>query len=326
MSGANPKVSVLVPIYNMERYLSECLDALCGQTLHDIEIVGINDGSKDSSLEILRARADRDSRIIIVDKPNTGYGSSMNHGLQLARGEYVGIVEPDDFPRPNMFKKLTQVADRYECDVVKCNYYEHFEKRDRKNKNFAAHPYGKVFDPADRPNIVCTIPSIWAGVYRREFLDGEGIGFLETPGASFQDASFSLKVWFAARRCALVRSPLLHYRMDNPGSSVKTADKVFAVCEELAESERFLNNRPDRRKRFIEWFHVDKWGKYRWNYDRIAEESRLAFMKRVEDEYRKAQNRGELTDRLFSAMDWREVRGLLEEGAEAFVSTHPDGF
>ena len=130
-------------------------------------------------------------------------------------------------------------------------------------------PYGRLFDPVEQPRIVCTIPAIWTGLYRKAWLDDEGIRFRETPGASFQDTSFVMKSWFAARRCALVRKPLLHYRMDNPGSSVKTTDKVFVVCDELEDCERFLRVRPDRCRALLPWFYVDKWSKYRWNYERI---------------------------------------------------------
>ena len=87
--NAAPKVSIIVPIYNMERYLGKCLDALTKQTLVDIEIVAVNDGSTDSSLSILCAYAEKDPRIRIIDKPNSGYGASMNRGIDEARGEYA---------------------------------------------------------------------------------------------------------------------------------------------------------------------------------------------------------------------------------------------
>ena len=87
------KVSVLVPIYNVEEFLPECLDSLVNQTLREIEIICINDGSKDDSLKILKEYASKDKRIKIIDKKNTGYGDSMNQGLKKATGEYVGIVE-----------------------------------------------------------------------------------------------------------------------------------------------------------------------------------------------------------------------------------------
>ena len=118
-----PKVSIIVPVYNMERYLGKCLDALTKQTLSDIEIVAVNDGSTDSSPNILRTYAEKDPRIRIIDKPNSGYGASMNRGIDEARGEYVGIVEPDDYPDLVMFDKLYKAAKKHNCDLIKCNYY-----------------------------------------------------------------------------------------------------------------------------------------------------------------------------------------------------------
>ena len=96
---SEPVVSLLVPIYNVERYLRECLDSACSQTLEDIEIICLNDGSTDSSPDIIREYMARDSRVRMVDKPNSGYGASMNRGLAEARGRYIGIWNSDDLLR-----------------------------------------------------------------------------------------------------------------------------------------------------------------------------------------------------------------------------------
>ena len=100
-----PKVSIIIPTYNVENYLRECMDSVTRQTLKDIEIICINDGSTDGSLEILKEYADKDPRIVLVDKENEGYGVGMNIGLDKASGEYIGIVEPDDFVPLNMYDK-----------------------------------------------------------------------------------------------------------------------------------------------------------------------------------------------------------------------------
>ena len=92
MASETPKVTVLVPCYNVEKFLPQCLESLIGQSLRQLQIVCINDGSTDSTLAVLRSYAARDKRIQIIDKPNSGYGASMNRGLDAARGEYVGIV------------------------------------------------------------------------------------------------------------------------------------------------------------------------------------------------------------------------------------------
>lgn len=323
---STPKVSVLVPVYNVERFLSQCLDALCGQTLRDIEIVCINDGATDGSPAILHEYAARDARICVIDKQNTGYGHSLNLGISQARGEYIGIIEPDDFPDKRMFKKLLKVAERTHADVVKCNYFNYFEGSDHLVENFAGLPYRRAFDPVDYPQVVCSIPSIWTGLYRKTFLEREGISLRETPGAAFQDAGFSLKVWFAARACALVKKPLLHYRMDNPGSSSKTTDKVFTVCEELADAEAFLRKRPERVRVLLPWLAVDKWGKYRWNYERISASEHVAFAQRMVDEYCASQDANELDYSLFKPEDAALLRNLLDAGAEAFAAAYPDSY
>lgn len=323
---STPKVSILVPVYNVERFLPQCLDALCGQTLRDIEIVCINDGATDGSAAILHEYAARDARIRVIDKQNTGYGASLNLGISQAQGEYIGIIEPDDFPDKRMFKKLLKVVERTHADVVKCNYFNYFEGADHLVENFAGLPCRRAFDPVDYPQVVCSIPSIWTGLYRKTFLERECISLRETPGAAFQDAGFSLKVWFAARTCALVKKPLLHYRMDNPGSSSKTTDKVFTVCEELADAETFLRQRPDRARVLLPWLAVDKWGKYRWNYERISASEHVAFAQRMLDEYRASQDANELDYSLFKPQDAALLRNLLDVGAEAFAAAHPDSY
>ena len=124
--GRRPKVSVLVPVYNVEKYVGMCLDSLLCQTLKDMEIICIDDGSTDNSSAILAEYAKRDSRIIIITKENTGYGASMNLGLSRAKGEYIGIVESDDYALPEMFEQLYIKAQENELEVVKTNYYEVF--------------------------------------------------------------------------------------------------------------------------------------------------------------------------------------------------------
>ena len=101
-----PKVSVVIPCYNVEKYLHQCLDSVVNQTLKELEIICVNDGSKDSTLAIIQEYAARDDRIRIVDKPNGGYGESMNRGFDLATGEYIGIIESDDYAELDMFEKL----------------------------------------------------------------------------------------------------------------------------------------------------------------------------------------------------------------------------
>lgn len=318
-----PKVSVLVPIYNTEKYLAQNLDALVGQTLHDIEIIVVNDGSTDKSLAIMQEYARRDARVRIIDKPNSGYGASLNRGIGEAHGEYIAISEPDDYIERTMLAKMYKAGKKHNADLVKCNYFEHFDAHEEKHKNLAGYPYGKVFDASEYPQIIRTVPAIWTGLYRRDWLNSEGIRFRETPGAAFQDTAFVMKSWFAARSVVLLRKCLVHYRMDNPNSSVKTSNKVFEVCDELAESYEFLHQRPARYKAFAPWFHIDKWGKYQWNYERIAPSLHERFAERARNEYLAAQESGELDMSLFEPTPAKQVADLIQLAPHDFAEKYP---
>ena len=321
-----PFVSVLVPIYNAEPYLRQCLDSLVGQKLKNIEIICINDGSTDSSLSIVNEYTAHDSRIRVIDKANSGYGSSMNMGLQAARGEYVGIVEPDDFVELKMFAKLFKQARKRNCDIVRCCYSRYKKGTKVYVNNYAGLPYRKLIDPKDYPRILHTDPAIWTGIYKRSWLNREGIDFRETPGAAFQDAGFYLKTFLAAERVVLLRQPLVNYRIDNPSSSVKRSDRVFVINDELADAEAFMRNDALRTRAFAEWFHVAKYGKYRWNYERIAAEDRLDFVLRVREEFQAAKEAGDLNFNLFGPKERESLDLLMSLCARDFVNQRPNKF
>ena len=127
-------VSVIVPIYNVEKYLEKCIKSIRKQSLKNIEIICVDDGSTDSCPKMLEEYAKGDPRIRVITQPNGGYGKAMNVGLAAAKGEYIGIVEPDDYILPNMFKTLYDAAKRHDCEIVKSDFYrftgegEKFEK------------------------------------------------------------------------------------------------------------------------------------------------------------------------------------------------------
>ena len=127
------KVSVVVPIYNVEQYLRQCLDSVVNQTLKDIEIICVNDGSKDSSLDIIMEYVNKDTRVKVIDKPNSGYGHSMNCGFDMVTGEYIGIVESDDYAELDMFEKLYNCAKENDLDVCKSGFFYYFSVPTERN-------------------------------------------------------------------------------------------------------------------------------------------------------------------------------------------------
>ena len=180
------KVSVVVPVYNVEKYLRQCLDSIVNQTLKDIEIIVVNDGSKDSSLEIMQEYAAKDKRVVIIDKPNSGYGNSMNCGFDRATGEYIGIVESDDYIDLDMYENLYKAAKEEDAEVVKSNFFLYWSGIEEESKFNAVVPYdqcGKVFSPSTDLRGMKQVaywnaqPSIWSAIYKRDFIRKNNIRF-----------------------------------------------------------------------------------------------------------------------------------------------------
>ena len=145
-----PKVSILVPCCNVEKFVYQCLDSIRNQTLNDIEVLCINDGSTDGTLNILRQFAETDSRFFVIDKSNSGYGDSMNLGLDRCTGKYIGIVESDDFIEPTMFERLLAVAEENDLDIARTGYFFYTdgvdvpEYYDFVKKNVVLNPLEKI--------------------------------------------------------------------------------------------------------------------------------------------------------------------------------------
>lgn len=311
-----PKVSVLVPIYNVEKYLRQCLDSLVKQTLREIEIICLNDGSTDGSLAIIKEYAEKDPRVVIVDKPNSGYGDSMNKGLEKARGKYVGIVESDDFIDLDAFEKLYNLAQTYDAEVVRANYYFNKGGKDRKNYYIDPTDAGRVIDPARHTWIFYQSPAIWSAIYKREFLKENEIKFLSTPGASYQDTGFNFKVWASAHRVYFTTDAFLHYRIDNEASSINNPGKVMNVCYEYEEIEKYLKEHGlfDELGPLME---AAKFGAYYWNILRLKPDLLPEFLERVKKEYLEARDENLVIREYFeSPVQWNLLQYILNHSAD----------
>lgn len=271
-------ISILVPVFNVDKYLRQCLDSIQNQTFKDFEVICINDGSTDASLSILEDYAQQDTRFRIISKPNTGYGHSMNIGLSQCNGEYIGIVESDDYIEPTMFETLYHLAKKQNLDIARCNYYC-FTQHDKFKQDLHYIPVDTVVRPLDEAAIFYQAPSIWANLYRKVFLDQHHIRFLETPGASYQDTSFSFKVYAYSQRFMFVDQPLLNYRIDSTNSSINNKDKVFCVCTEYDEILSFAKQHEQIYQRLKHHIPMLRFGAYSWNYSRIHPKYRMDFLK-----------------------------------------------
>lgn len=323
------KVSVLVPIYNVEKYLSKCLESICNQTLQDMEIICINDGSTDSSREIMERYKEKDSRIILIDKDNSGYGNSMNQGLEKAEGEYIAIVESDDFVEPDMMERLYEEAKKYSAELVKSNCFYYTNQNGREENQFinifADLPARQILFPLEKPELFLKLPSIWSAIYSRDFLINNQIRFNETPGASYQDVSFSFQVFACAERVVLVPEAYYHYRTDNANSSVKAPNKVFCICDELEKINSFIDAKKYNHG-FLKWvasrlgFRV-----LMENYHVLASAFQYALFLRILDYLKEYQRQEYLHGSIWDEAAVREVERILanpdlyfKETAKAF--------
>lgn len=319
-----PRVSVLVPICNVERYLEECLDSLVAQYFTDFEAICINDGSTDGSRAIIQRYMDADKRFRVIDKPNSGYGASMNMGLANAVGEYIAILESDDFFEPNALELLVDAAERNQSDVVKADFYLYWSTPQKHDELFHIVDdleIGRTLRPIDDLAIFFRKPSIWSALYRANFLRENGIDFLETPGASYQDAGFNFKVWASAERATFIAEPVLHYRQDNEKSSVNSATKVYCVCDEYASMTAFVNDRFEGDSRLMGILECMKFDSYMWNFDRLSDELREEFVSRASEEFAEDLDRRLVDFGMFDPWTAADLRLLASDPAR-FLQLH----
>lgn len=235
-------VSVIVPIYNVEKYLDQCLDSIEAQTHRNIEVLCINDGSTDGSPDIIRAHAEKDPRVRMVDKKNGGYGEGCNMGLDLAKGEWVSIIEPDDWVDPTMYEDMLTFAASFDgqIDIIKTpwtdvRYWNDPAKQKLRPSTMQGHvkTSSRPFTIAEETTLIEMHPSIWSALYRRGFLEERGIRFPEYPGAGWADNPFLIETMCQAEAIVYLDKAYYNYRSDLPGSTKnhKTADAVTRPFE-----------------------------------------------------------------------------------------------
>ena len=217
----NIKVSILVPVYNTSEYLRKCLDTLVGQTLKEIEIICVNDGSTDNSLEILEQYAARDARVVIVNKPNGGLPSARNAGIDNAKGEYLGFVDSDDYVELNMFERLYNTAKKKNSEVVVCGAHIFPDKPKASDWFYdvlspRTYHYSK-FTPELLFKEKGARPFLWRNLVKRDLIVRENIRLREDIVLG-EDQAFQFRVFPKARGISFISDKLYHYCWYRPGS------------------------------------------------------------------------------------------------------------
>lgn len=234
-------VSVIVPSLNVSNYIRECVESILSQSLSNIEIICIDAGSSDGTRDILEEYTQNDSRIRLIDSPVKSYGYQVNMGIKMALGEYISIVESDDYVDKDMMWYLYQQAKDFDADVSKGNFFRvcgntHEAVECEEQQIFLEHQhhfYNKRIENDELLFRHTIDQNLWNGIYRRDFLLKRKIKLNETPGAAFQDMGFQQQVQTLATSVVYGDKPIYYYRTDRDDSSTNQPKWLHNVVQEF---------------------------------------------------------------------------------------------
>ncbi len=218
-------VSVIMPSLNVAGYIEECIASAVNQTLKELEIICVDAGSTDGTIEIIERYAKQDQRIKLVKSEIKSYGAQVNLGIKMARGCYIAILETDDYISHDMYEQLYKPAIENDCDFVKCNYYAFWTQTDgtkytQLRRSFHENCYyWRVLDKLVPKDICIHDLYLWDGIYKKSFLLDNDIAFSETRGAAFQDVGFLFQTSILCKRVMYLDQAYYFYRTDRDGAS-----------------------------------------------------------------------------------------------------------
>ena len=245
-------VSIIVTTYNIEDYIEQCLDSIAVQTLSDLEVIVVDDGSSDSTPDKIAAYCAADARfvpVLLTQNSPGGVATAANVGLDRATATWVGFVDGDDYIEPTMYERLVDAASRCDADLAMCDYQEVVDGTGERRDPADAHRWGELtascyeLSVPARKQFLRFIAVPWRKLYRRELLESQQIRFPESD-AFYEDNPFH---WFAiisARSIAVVREVLCYHRIGRTGQTMATADeRLFKIFSHHATIHRWLTDR-----------------------------------------------------------------------------------
>ena len=259
-----PQVSVIVPIFNVEAYLGRSIESLQKQTMPDIQIILVNDGSTDGSLSICQEYAKNDSRIQVIDKPNGGVSSARNAGLEAATGEYIGFVDPDDWVEPTMYEKMYDTVTGTQADLCMCNYLMEYAGRSVSvtlpiecsvlhGQDIIESVVANMLAGATLNSGAQTIMgSVWRLLIKREFIEKHGLRFV--PGVPLmEDLIFCVETLLKCNTVSIDSGQYYHYIIRSNSAVRKyrpdmfdQLHKVYDMLHSILEKEGVYNTLKER--------------------------------------------------------------------------------
>ena len=321
------KVSIILPALNVKKYIKECVESVRNQLLREIEIICVDAGSTDGTLEILKEYERKDPRIKVLISDRKSYGYQMNLGINIARGDYIGIVETDDYVPKEMYGELYLVAKKNMVDFVKADFYRFTgEGKELLRTRYCladdAAYYNRIIDIEKECECFRFPLNTWSGIYSRSYLVKHNIFHNESAGASFQDNGFWFQTFIYARRAYFVDKPYYMNRRDNFQSSVFSKKKTYCICDEYDFIKNILERDKSLSGKVNSVYSWAKFSAYRGNLDRISEECEMDFLRRFSQDFRDMKQQGCLDLCMFRE-DERDALLSIMEKPEYFYGHSP---
>lgn len=242
-----PKVSVIIPIYNSEKYLKQCLDSVLNQSLHFFELILVDDGSSDKSVKICVEYAQRDSRVQIYQQKHQGPGHARNLGLKLAKGKYLSFLDSDDFFEPDMLKTLYLCAEKNDTEVI-FYFYSNFDDITQKDIPVPPNPYlnqilhNSPLNPLAHKDILFQLSGgeAWKYFFKKELIQRHNLKFAET--SCGEDAVFTMPARALAKRIAFLNKVFVHYRINRKDQLTKNPNTLVQLRKSYKLVEKILKS------------------------------------------------------------------------------------
>ncbi len=326
-------VSIVMPTLNVADYIEKSLKSVINQTYTDLEIIIVDAGSTDGTLDIIDGFISSDSRIKLINSNIRSYGYQMNIGIESACGDYVGIVEPDDFIEPDMYEILYGYACTHNVDYVKGQgefycYLLDDEYIGHKIWDFSTLKSGEVINPISHPELLTLDYYLWAGIYKKSFI--KSIKFNETPGAAFQDVGFLLRTFAQATSAIYVDKIVYHYRVGEPNSSSLSHNAFKYILQEYELNRELLLSLD---KSFVEYYLRKMYMQVQKRFFVMALEGTfwkdtLSELNKLQELFNKLTTQGYANRTLYSDGEWIRFNTFLVNpialygSAAAYIMPH----
>lgn len=313
-----PKLSVIVPVYNVEKYLKQCLDSVINQTLQDIEIICINDGSKDDSLKILQEYAKKDGKITIIDKQNAGVSAARNDGIRAAKGEYITFVDGDDYLKLNAYEEIYNHIKNDKPDICVYGHFEDFDGQIKESKFIEMlHRFedNQKFSLSDL--ILKLGNTVWNHWYKRDFLYNKKIEFPLGLVVS-EDSMFNVQCFLKNPTVKTICKSYYCYRCFREGSTLTSSPTLDKVLEQKRYCDRsdFYLQLPKEQKMIVD---LKITGSLMYRYGLLKDEQKPKNFKYLYD-YKKYLDENYDENTLINYVEYKRLKDIVSPPKKRFAN------